>query len=130
MEGKMHLEGVFKFDSDILSTIFKKPKFAFVFIESAVFLPMQLESKKVHSELTKEELLMVIKYMNNRIKHSFDKRSTCSSYSCSKFSISFTYLCVLPLLPVHSSNNHFGSSVFTPGYYVLALFILHLDLVY
>ena len=69
---------------------------------------------------------MIIKYMNYRIKH-FNKHDTFSSYSCSKFSICFTDLCVPPLLLVHSSNNHFGSSIFSPGHYVSALLSLHLD---
>ena len=66
-KGMKHLEGVFlerKFDSENLCTIPKKPKSAFFFIESAVFPPMQLESKKGHFGLTNEELLMIIKYMN------------------------------------------------------------------
>ena len=57
-----HLEAVFlerKFDSDILCTVPKKSKSTFVFIESAVFLPIQLEFKKGHFELTNEELLMI-----------------------------------------------------------------------
>ena len=39
----------------------------------------------------------------------------------------FIDLCVLPLLPVHSSSNHFGSRIFSLGNYDLALFSLHLD---
>ena len=57
-----HLDGVFlekKFDSDNLYTIPKKPKSAFFFRESVVFLSVQLESKKRHSELTNEELLIM-----------------------------------------------------------------------
>ena len=125
-----HLERVFlerNFDSDNLCTVPKKPKSAFFFRESAVFPSMQLEWKKGHFEIT-NELLMIIKYMIYRIKHHyFDKHNTCSSYPCSHFSISFVDLCVFPLLPVHSSNNHFGSSIFSLGYYDLALFSLHLD---
>ena len=65
-----HLKGLFlerKFDSDNLCTIPKKPKSEFFFRESAVFPPMQLESKKGDFELTNDELLMIIKYMNYRI---------------------------------------------------------------
>ena len=61
-----HLEGVFlerKFDSDNLYSISKKPKSAIFFSESVVFLPVQHESKKGHFELTNEEQLMIIKYM-------------------------------------------------------------------
>ena len=125
-----HLERVFlerKFDSDNLCTIPKKPKSAFFIRESMVFPSMQHESKKGHFELTNEEFLMIIKYMNYRIKHHyFDKCNTCSSYSCSQFIISFIDLCVLPPLLVHSSNNHSGSIIFSLGYYDLALFSLHL----
>ena len=95
IKGMKHLEGVFlerKFDSDILCTIPKKPKSAFFSIEKTVFLPMQLKSKKGHFELTEQELVMVIKYMNCRIKHNFDKHHICSLYLCSKFTISFTDL--------------------------------------
>ena len=80
-----HLEVVFlerKSDSDNLCTIPKKPKSAFFFRESVVFLPMQLELKKGHFELT-SELLMIMKYMNYRIKHYANKHNFCSSYSCS-----------------------------------------------
>ena len=62
MKGMKHLEVVLlerKFDSDILCTVPKKSKSTFVFIESAVFLPIQLEFKKGHFELTNEELLMI-----------------------------------------------------------------------
>ena len=89
---------------------------------------MQIELKKGHVELTNEELLVIIKYMNYRIRyHYFDKHNTCSLYSCSQFYISFIDLCVLPLLPVHSNNNHFSFSLFSPGYYVLTLLTIHLD---
>ena len=70
---------------------------------------------------------MIIKYMNYRIKHYYDKLNTGSSYSSSQFSIFFIDLCVLPLLPVHSSSNHFGSRIFSLGNYDLALFSLQLD---
>ena len=96
--------------------------------ESALLWPMQLESKKGHFELTNEEFLMIIKYMNYWIKHHYsDKHNTCSSYSSSQFSISFIDLCVLQPLPVHSNNSHFGASTFSFGYYELVLFSLHLD---
>ena len=96
--------------------------------ESALLWPMQLESKKGHFELTNEEFLMIIKYMNYWIKHHYsDKHNTCSSYSSSQFSISFIDLCVLQPLPVHSNNSHFGASIFSFGYYELVLFSLHLD---
>ena len=58
-----HLEGVFlerKFNSDNLCSILKKPKTAFFFIQSPVFPPMQVESKKGHFELSNEELLIII----------------------------------------------------------------------
>ena len=61
-KGVKHVEGVFlerKFDSDNLYTIPKKPKSAFFFRKSAVFPPVQLESRKGHFELTNEELLMI-----------------------------------------------------------------------
>ena len=126
-----HLEGVFlerKFDSDILCTIPKKPKSAFFSIEKAVFLPMQLESKKGHFEVTDEELVMIIKYnMNCRIRHhNFDKRHICSCIHVLNLVFFSLIFCVLPLLPVYSRNNHFGSSIFSPGY-VFALFSLHLE---
>ena len=57
-----YLDGVFlegKFDSDNLYTMPKKPKSLFFFRKSVVFLSVQLESKKGHSELTNEELLMI-----------------------------------------------------------------------
>ena len=62
MKGMKHLEVVLlerKFDSNILCTVPKKSKSTFVFIESAVFLPIQLEFKKGHFELTNEELLTI-----------------------------------------------------------------------
>ena len=62
MKGMKHLEVVLlerKFDSDILCTVPKKSKSTFVFIESAVFLPIQLEFKKGPFELTNEELLTI-----------------------------------------------------------------------
>ena len=61
-----HLGGVFlqrKFDSDKFYTIPKKPKSVFFFEESVVLWSVQHESKKGHSELTNEELLMICKYM-------------------------------------------------------------------
>ena len=81
-----HLEGVFlerKYDSDNLYTIQKKPKSenlytiqkkpksAFFFRESVVFPSVHLESKKGHFELTNEELLMIIKYMELSNQTSF-----------------------------------------------------------
>ena len=74
MKGMKHLEGVFlerKFDSDIPWLVPKKPESKLFFTESAVFLAMQLESKKEHFEFTDEELLMIIKCMNYRIKHNY-----------------------------------------------------------
>ena len=124
-----HLEGVFlerKFNSDILCTIPKKPKSAFFSIEKAVFLPIQLESKKGHFELTNEELVMIIKYMNCQIKHNFDERHICTCIHVLNLVFFSLIFCVLPLLPVYSRNNHFGSSIFSPGY-VLALLSLHLE---
>ena len=60
-KGMKHLER--KFDSDNLYTIPKKPKSAFFFRESVAFPSVKLELKKRHFELTNEELLMIIKYM-------------------------------------------------------------------
>ena len=57
-----HLEGVFfewKFDSDNLYTIPKKPKSAFFFREKVSFPSAQLLSKKGPFELTNEKLLMI-----------------------------------------------------------------------
>ena len=57
-----YIEGAFlrrQYDCDNLYTIAKKLKSAFFFRESVVFLPVQLESKKGHFELTDEELLMI-----------------------------------------------------------------------
>ena len=69
---------------------------------------------------------MIITYKDCQIKHQYsDKHNTCSSYSCSQFSITFTDFCVLPLLAVHSINNHFGSSISSLGYDDLVLFGLH-----
>ena len=65
-KGMKGLERVFferKFDSDNLYTIPKNPKSAFFFREMVVFPSVLLESKKGHFELTNEELLMIIKYM-------------------------------------------------------------------
>ena len=64
--GMKYLEGAFlgrNFDSDNLYAIHKKPKSLFFIKESVVFLSVQLESKKEHFELTNEEWLMIIKYM-------------------------------------------------------------------
>ena len=61
-KGMKHFDGGFlirKFNSDNLYTKPKKPKSAFFFKESAVFLSVQLELKKGHFELTNEELLMI-----------------------------------------------------------------------
>ena len=57
-----HLEGEFlgkTFNSDNPYTIPKKPKSAFFFRESVVFLSLQLELKKGQFKLTNEELLMI-----------------------------------------------------------------------
>ena len=61
-----HLKGVFlerKFDSDNLYAIHKNPKSTFFFRESMLFLAVETELKKGHFEITDEELLMIIKYM-------------------------------------------------------------------
>ena len=61
-----HLEGLFlerKFDFDNLYTISKRPNSTFFFKESVMFPSVQLESKKGYFEITHEELLMIIKYM-------------------------------------------------------------------
>ena len=124
-----HLRGFLerKFDSYNLYAIHKKPKSIFFFRQSVVFLPVQLESKRGHFELTNEQLLMKIKYMELLNQTLFDRHNTCSWYWCSQFSISFIDLRILPLLPIHSSNNHFGSSIFSPRCYDLSLSSLHLD---
>ena len=70
---------------------------------------------------------MIIKYMKLSNQNIFDEHNTGSSYLCSQGSISFIDLCVLPLLPIYSSNSHFGSSILSLGYYDLALISLHLD---
>ena len=85
-----HVERVFlemKFDSGNICTIPKKPTSTFFSGESAVFPLMQLESNKGRYELTNVGLLMMIKYMNYRIKHYSDKHNACSSYSRSQFNI-------------------------------------------
>ena len=61
-----HLKGVFlerKFDSDNLYAIHKNPKSIFFFRESMLFLTVETELKKRHFEITDEELLIIIKYM-------------------------------------------------------------------
>ena len=65
-KGMKHLEGVFlerEFDFNIFYTIPKKPKCSFFFRESVWLPSVQLETKKRYFELTIEELLMIIKYM-------------------------------------------------------------------
>ena len=65
-KGMKNLEEVFlerKFDSVNGYTIPKKPKYAFFFRENVVFPSVPLELKKGHFELSNEELLMIIKYM-------------------------------------------------------------------
>ena len=99
------LEGVFlerKMDSDNLYTTSKQHKSAFFFRESVVFFSVQRESNQTY--FTNKILVARI--------HGLD------------FRISFS---VLHLLPVHSSNNHFGSSILSLRYYDLAVFNLHAD---
>ena len=65
-KGMKHHEEVFlerKFDSNNVYTISKKPKSTFFFRESVVLPSVQLEAKKGDFEVSNEELLMIIEYM-------------------------------------------------------------------
>ena len=65
-KGMKYHEEVFlerKFDSDNVYTISKKPKSTFFFRESVVLPSVQLEAKKGDFEVSNEELLMIIEYM-------------------------------------------------------------------
>ena len=65
-KGMQHFEGIFlekKFDSKKQYTIPKKAKTAFFYRESIVFPSVQLQAKKGHYELSDDELLMIIKYV-------------------------------------------------------------------
>ena len=61
-----HFEGIFlekRFDSETEYTIPKKAKTTFFYRESIAFPSVQLKSKKGYYELSNEELVMIIKYV-------------------------------------------------------------------
>ena len=65
-KGMKHFEGIFlenRFDSDKQYVIPKRPRRAFFYRESVVMPSIQLEVKKNYYQMSDDELMLVLKYI-------------------------------------------------------------------
>ena len=65
-KGIRHFKGIFlenRFDSDKQYVIPKKPRRAFLYRESVVLPSVELEAKKNYLQLSDDELVMILKYV-------------------------------------------------------------------